>query len=85
MTLIKCSECGKEVSDKATNCPNCGAPVNRTNIDKEITAGKKVAIFCIVILLIAIICAFVFGYFIPVHTYTTIENDVYKKEFRLFD
>ena len=27
MALIKCSECGKEISDKATYCPNCGAPV----------------------------------------------------------
>lgn len=28
MALIKCTECGKEISDKATTCPNCGAPVN---------------------------------------------------------
>ena len=27
MTLIKCSECGKEVSDKAKACPNCGFPI----------------------------------------------------------
>ena len=27
MALIKCPECGKEISDKATACPNCGAPV----------------------------------------------------------
>ena len=27
MALIKCSECGRDVSDKATACPNCGAPV----------------------------------------------------------
>lgn len=27
MALIKCSECGKEISDKAKTCPNCGAPV----------------------------------------------------------
>lgn len=26
MALIKCPECGKEVSDKATSCPNCGLP-----------------------------------------------------------
>ena len=26
MALIKWSECGKDVSDKATACPNCGAP-----------------------------------------------------------
>ena len=27
MALINCSECGKEVSDKASTCPNCGAPI----------------------------------------------------------
>ena len=28
MALISCSECGKEVSDKAAACPNCGAPID---------------------------------------------------------
>lgn len=28
MTLIKCAECGKDVSDKAINCPNCGYPIS---------------------------------------------------------
>jgi hypothetical protein len=37
MALINCKECGKEVSDKATACPNCGAP-----IDNYITATKDV-------------------------------------------
>lgn len=27
MAMIKCSECGREVSSKATVCPNCGAPI----------------------------------------------------------
>lgn len=27
MALISCSECGREVSDKAAACPHCGAPV----------------------------------------------------------
>lgn len=27
MALKKCKECGKEVSTKAKECPNCGAPV----------------------------------------------------------
>jgi uncharacterized membrane protein YvbJ len=26
MALIKCPECGKEISDKALACPSCGAP-----------------------------------------------------------
>jgi uncharacterized membrane protein YvbJ len=28
MALISCSECGKQVSDKAASCPNCGAPIS---------------------------------------------------------
>lgn len=27
MALIKCGECGKEVSDKAVSCPGCGVPI----------------------------------------------------------
>jgi len=29
MALINCPECGKEISDKAASCPNCGATVKR--------------------------------------------------------
>lgn len=29
MALIKCPECGKEVSDKAANCIHCGYPIQR--------------------------------------------------------
>lgn len=28
MALIKCPECGKEISDCAQNCPHCGYPIN---------------------------------------------------------
>lgn len=31
MAMIKCPECGKEISDKATTCPNCGAPIGTTS------------------------------------------------------
>jgi hypothetical protein len=27
LALIKCSECGREISDKASSCPHCGCPV----------------------------------------------------------
>jgi hypothetical protein len=27
MALIQCDDCGREVSDRAPACPNCGAPV----------------------------------------------------------
>ena len=29
MALINCSECGKEISDKAASCPHCGNPINQ--------------------------------------------------------
>ena len=27
MSLIRCPECGKEFSDRAVACPNCGFPI----------------------------------------------------------
>lgn len=41
MALIKCSECGKEVSDKASSCPNCGAPIKEDEIKKRNKCGYK--------------------------------------------
>lgn len=38
MALIKCPECGREVSDKATSCPTCGCPIH------EISPSGKVKI-----------------------------------------
>lgn len=31
MALIKCPECGKEVSDKAVRCPHCGLPLDEVH------------------------------------------------------
>lgn len=31
MSLIICPECGKEFSDKAAACPNCGYPIESIN------------------------------------------------------
>ncbi len=33
MALIKCPECGQEVSDKATNCPRCAYPIASSRPD----------------------------------------------------
>lgn len=47
MALIKCKECGKEISDKATACPHCGCPVQTTDeakveIQEESTVRVKI-------------------------------------------
>ena len=31
MSLIKCNECGKEISSKAITCPNCGYSIKSNN------------------------------------------------------
>lgn len=36
MALIKCPECGKEISDKAESCPHCGYPITG-NVEAENT------------------------------------------------
>ena len=33
--LIKCIECGKEISSKASACPNCGCPVSIQNVQES--------------------------------------------------
>lgn len=35
MSLIKCPECGNEISDKAAACPRCGCPINNPSDDQE--------------------------------------------------
>ena len=40
MALIKCNECGKEISDKAEICVNCGNPIQKA-IREEKNKYKK--------------------------------------------
>ncbi len=35
MALIKCSECGQMISDKANTCPHCGIPIEQKTICEE--------------------------------------------------
>ena len=41
MAIIKCPECGKEVSDKAKTCIHCGAPLVKENSSKVATNNEK--------------------------------------------
>ena len=36
MALIECEECGKQISDKAPQCVNCGVPVTSKNSSSEL-------------------------------------------------
>ena len=41
MALINCPECGKEISDKAIACPNCGNPINHQGVQDEYLCCPK--------------------------------------------
>ena len=37
MALIKCPECGKQISNQASACPNCGYPIKGVNTNTATT------------------------------------------------
>lgn len=41
MALVKCQECGKDVSDKAPVCPHCGAPVDEGAVSPKKAQSLK--------------------------------------------
>lgn len=43
--LIKCVECGKEISDKSESCPNCGCPTKLSIVEIEKQTYKESLMF----------------------------------------
>jgi predicted RNA-binding Zn-ribbon protein involved in translation (DUF1610 family) len=48
MAMIKCHECGKQISDVAANCPKCGA-LTRKQASNNL-AGAVIAVFIFALL-----------------------------------
>ena len=41
MALVKCTECGKEVSENAMSCPNCGNPIKQRVLQTKAAESRK--------------------------------------------
>lgn len=58
MSLIKCKECGKEISDQAYTCPHCGCPMDLYHAKDNYVEEKKEesffssTMFCVVMFLL---------------------------------
>ena len=66
MALIKCPECGNQISDKAESCPKCGYELNKketpTTSDNKVASSfmNKGNIKYILIILAIIVAGFLF-------------------------
>lgn len=57
MALIKCSECGTQISDKASVCLKCGCPLDITKqaiLDEQKKKNKKIIISIVIALAIIV-------------------------------
>ncbi|MCG2726166.1 MAG: zinc ribbon domain-containing protein [Elusimicrobia bacterium] len=51
MAVIKCPECKKEISEQATNCPNCGYPLGKEKAKRQASKGLS---DCLIVLFLMI-------------------------------
>ena len=52
MALIKCNECGKEISDKAKKCPHCGIKCKNEN---DVKVFPTSVMFILIVIFVAVI------------------------------
>ena len=45
MTLVKCKECGHEISDEALACPNCGFP--QRNRHPSMSVSSQLVVYAV--------------------------------------
>ncbi|MBR1934156.1 MAG: hypothetical protein IJ841_10805 [Prevotella sp.] len=78
MALIKCSECGQVMSDKAPTCPNCGNPnmaATRHGGNESIGLVAKVLLSAMAIAVVAGL-----GYWFAISTHTPSEASLQNEE-----
>ena len=55
MALIKCKECGKEISDTSKKCIHCGVKIKKEKSKKSSKNKKKIIIIGIILLIVTLI------------------------------
>jgi DNA-directed RNA polymerase subunit RPC12/RpoP len=61
MSLIKCSECQREVSDQADFCPHCGNSIKPFLVERTSKTWKLAKLISWIIILLGV-CMFFYSY-----------------------
>lgn len=70
MALIKCSECGANVSERSVACPKCGCPIDiikKSLLDRKKSRNRKVRKCLLILLIIPIVM--LMGFCFLIETY----------------
>lgn len=85
MALIKCSECGREISDKASVCMNCGNPIenNECITENKVEKYDIISLCGFIISLIAIFVSLwglftILGLVLSIIGFINVTNNNYK-------
>ncbi len=84
MALIKCKECGKEISDSVNSCPHCGYVYKEA---KQMTTKKVITIILILVLtclILSMVLSYLFSVVIP-NIQENYEKSKYYGEWQLVD
>jgi len=61
MALYNCPECGKEISDQAKGCPNCGFTINKKLSPKKMSKNARILLIILPVLLVVLGAGLYFG------------------------
>lgn len=62
MSLIKCVDCGKEISSEAESCPNCGKPSPIIKHKKVASISRLISFSLLVLLFLGLIWFLIWSY-----------------------
>lgn len=61
MALVRCGECGRQISDKAPACPQCGCPKPPTMSESLSSAGGSMISAGCSLMMLSMLVLFVLG------------------------
>ncbi|WP_152054498.1 zinc ribbon domain-containing protein [Tautonia marina] len=62
MSLVRCSECGQSISNRAASCPHCGYKAHRSASGLETVVMSVFRIVMLLLTVFAVVAGFIFPF-----------------------